>query len=255
VVVTAVKGIDVGLVVDGMRSILRIDPALIDQTPPLLAARAGGEAKISAIYRGEGGRRLVSILSPELLFRDDIMQRISKQNAPGSRLRADTGQAADDQAQFVVFRLAGEEFCLPIEAVEEVALVPEVAAKIPKTPKFLEGVVNLRGDVLPVIDQRKRFDLPRFEGKKERRRLIVVRTGQHRAGIIVDEVANLLRFSASSIEPSPSLADDGTRLMRGVINLPESNRLIMVLDPEELLSRAERGLLDKFKSAGAKEEM
>jgi purine-binding chemotaxis protein CheW len=253
VIVTAVKGVMVGLVVDGVRTILRIDPRLIDQTPPLLAARTGGETKINAIYRGEGGRRLVSILSPELLFRDDIMQRISNQTARAKPLQAKSASDGDDQAQFVVFRLAGEEFCLPIEAVDEVALVPEMTTKIPKTPKFLEGLVNLRGEVLPVIDQRKRFDLPNFQGEKQRRRLIVVRTGKHRAGLIVDEVANLLRFSIKSIEPSPELADDGTRLIRGVINLPESNRIIMVLDPEELLSRAERGLLDKFRSTGKEE--
>jgi purine-binding chemotaxis protein CheW len=253
VIVTAVRGVMVGLVVDGVRTILRIDPRLIDQTPPLLAARTGGETKINAIYRGEGGRRLVSILSPELLFRDDIMQRISNQSARTKPLPAKSASDGDDQAQFVVFRLAGEEFCLPIEAVDEVALVPEMTTRIPKTPKFLEGVVNLRGEVLPVIDQRKRFDLPSFQGEKQRRRLIVVRTGKHRAGLIVDEVANLLRFSIKSIEPSPELADDGTRLIRGVINLPESNRIIMVLDPEELLSRAERGLLDKFRSAGKEE--
>jgi purine-binding chemotaxis protein CheW len=188
-----------------------------------------------------------------LLFRDDIMQRISNQSARTKPLPAKSASDGDDQAQFVVFRLAGEEFCLPIEAVDEVALVPEMTTRIPKTPKFLEGVVNLRGEVLPVIDQRKRFDLPSFQGEKQRRRLIVVRTGKHRAGLIVDEVANLLRFSIKSIEPSPELADDGTRLIRGVINLPESNRIIMVLDPEELLSRAERGLLDKFRSAGKEE--
>ena len=63
----------------------------------------------------------------------------------------------------MVFRLGDDEFGLPIEAVDEVARVPDQITRLPKTPKFLEGVVNLRGEVLPVVDQRRRFDMPALE--------------------------------------------------------------------------------------------
>ena len=59
-----------------------------------------------------------------------------------------------------MFRLGDDEFGLPIDAVDEVARVPDQITRVPKTPKFLEGVVNLRGEVLPVVDQRRRFDMP-----------------------------------------------------------------------------------------------
>ena len=65
-----------------------------------------------------------------------------------------------EQRQFLVFRLGNDEFGLPIDAVDEVGEVPAQITRLPKTPKFLEGVVNLRGDVLPVVDQRRRFDMP-----------------------------------------------------------------------------------------------
>ena len=67
-----------------------------------------------------------------------------------------------------MFRLGDDEFGLPIEAVDEVARVPDQITRLPKTPKFLEGVVNLRGEVLPVVDQRRRFDMPALGGAGRR---------------------------------------------------------------------------------------
>jgi len=123
---------------------------------------------------------------------------------------------------------------------------------VPKTPKFLEGVVNLRGEILPVVDQRRRFDMPPAE-QADTRRLLVVRTERHRAGLIVDSVRGVMRSSEDAIEPPPDLTGDITRLMRGVVNLPQEGRIVLLLDPAELLTRAERGMLDamitKSKSA------
>ena len=147
-----------------------------------------------------------------------------------------------------MFRLGHDEFGLPIEAVDEVGEVPAKITRLPKTPKFLEGVVNLRGDVLPVVDQRRRFDMP-ASSETERRRLVVVRTERHRAGLIVDGVSDVLRVPASAVEPPPALTDEIARLVRGVINLEQSQRIVLVLDPAELLTAAERGRLDAFQKA------
>jgi purine-binding chemotaxis protein CheW len=147
---------------------------------------------------------------------------------------------------FLVFRLGSDEFGLPIDAVDEVGEVPAKVTRLPKTPKFLQGVVNLRGDILPVIDQRRRFEMPALESSEDRRRLIVVRSQGRRAGLIVDDVSDVLRLAADSVEPAPMLTDQIARLVRGVINLEMSARIILVLDPSELLTPAERGKLDSF---------
>ena len=128
--------------------------------------------------------------------------------------------------------------------------MPAQITKLPKTPKFLEGVVNLRGDVLPVIDQRRRFDMPTLD-ESERRRLVVVKTERHRAGLIVDSVSDVLRVPADAVEPPPDLTEEIARLVRGVINLEQSQRIVLLLDPTELLTRAERGLLDTFQASRA----
>ena len=243
IIVTAVAGVPVGLVADRMREIVHAEPAQIEPAPSLLAARAGGETRIDSIYRGENGR-LISLLATEKLFGDEVMARLGNHSLTGPA-GAPT-PASTQKLQFLVFRLAGEEFALPISAVDEVASVPEKITRLPKTPKFLAGVVNLRGEVLPVIDQRSRFDLPKFSDDGGRQRLIVVRSVRHLAGLIVDGISEVLAASPEMVEQAPHLAGEESRLVRGVLNLEASGRLILVLDPDELLTRAERSLLDNF---------
>jgi len=248
VVVMTVGGAQVGLVADRARSILAADNASIDSLPPVLAARAGGETRLKAVYRGDRGGRLVSILSPEHLFREDVMRRLGDHARP---VESEALPAARQREQtFLVFRLGSDEFGLPIEAVDEVGELPAKITRLPKTPKFLEGVVNLRGDVVPVVDQRRRFDMPAAEDT-ERRRLVVVRTERHRAGLIVDAVSGVLRVLEDAVQAPPVLTEQIARLVRGVINLDETRRLVLVLDPSELLTPAERGRLDAFEKAAA----
>ena len=243
VIITSIGGTLVGLVADRARDVIAADTRLIDPVPPVIQARSRGEARIQSIYRGEAGRRLVSILAPNRLFRGDVMQGIGEAS---SSPRPPAGQANEDR-KFLVFRLGGDEFGLPVEAVDEVTSAPVQITRVPKAPKFLEGVMNLRGVVIPVVDQRRRFDMPPLE-KLDGRRLIVVRTERHQAGLIVDSVSEVLRTTVGAIKTAPDLTEDITRLVHGVINIERERRIILLLDPAELLTRAERGLLDKFAS-------
>lgn len=251
VVVLKMGDTQVGLVADRARAIIAADPDLVDPVPPVLAARTGGESRIESVYRGEGGRRLISILSPEQLFREDVMQRL----ATGTRAQPTNGAQANTVAGqeliFLVFRLGPDEFGLPIDTVVEVAQVPSHITRVPKTPKFLEGVVNLRGEVLPVVDQRRRFDMPKLDSL-EGRRLVVIKTDRHRAGLIVDSVSDVLRTDADHVDPPPDLTESTSRLVRGVVNLEKAKRMVLLLDPTELLTRAEQGLLDTFQAASPK---
>jgi purine-binding chemotaxis protein CheW len=245
VLVTAIGGVQVGLVADRTRAIFSVDPALVEPTPSVINARLGGETKIKSIYRAENGR-LISILAPEQLFREEVMLRLAQADAPIRSKVMDTSRDAQAQdLRFLIFRLGDDEFALPIDAVDEVARVPEQITRLPKTPKFLEGVVNLRGEVLPVVDQRRRFDMPARDASADRR-LVVVRTERHRAGLIVDSVSEVLRCGSQALKPAPDLTGDALALVRSVINLESAGRIILLLDPLELLSRAERGLLDGF---------
>lgn len=242
VVVVRVSGHAVGLVVDRMRDVLPADPASVEPVPPVLAARIGGELRIPRLLRAENGRRLVPILDPQTLFREEVMQRLDRREA-GDAV-PDAAAAAGEMA-LLVFRLGEDEYALPIGAVDEVVKAAGAVTRIPGTPKFLEGVVNLRGSVLPIIDQRRRFDMPALPPGAPRR-IIVVRTDRHRAGIVVDRVTEILRCREDAVDPAPDLAGEPARLVSGILNLEPAGRLILLLDPAELMTRAERGLLDGF---------
>jgi purine-binding chemotaxis protein CheW len=249
VVVTSVGDILVGLVADRMQAVIRADPSLIEPSPAMLAARTGGEARIAAMFRRDGGRRLISILSPDQLFREDVMRRLHA--SPGVTGNAATAAQPEntDTVEFLLFRLGAESFGLPISAVDEVARLPDQIARVPNAPAFLEGLVNFRGDVLPVIDQRKRFNLPPESGSGQR--LVVVRSQRHRAGIIVDSVSEVLRSPANAIEPAPELIGGLRNLVDGVINLTDRGEMVLLLAADELLTGAEHELLDAFATATA----
>ncbi|MEP9358338.1 chemotaxis protein CheW [Sphingomonas sp. KR3-1] len=228
----------VGLVVDAMRSILRVAEEDVDPVPQVLA-RGGAEARIQAICRLDGGKRLVSVLAADQLLRDDITARLVQ----GSGEQHDMGETGAAQAfeQFLLFRIGEEEFGLPIGAVEEVALLPAKLTRLPKAPAFVQGVMNLRGQVIPVIDQAARFGAGAATGRK--RRVVIVRIGDLSAGFVVDAVSDVLRVAADALRPAPDLGNEETRVFDRVANLAGEERIVLIVSPRELLDRAEQDLL------------
>ena len=153
--------------------------------------------------------------------------------------------------QFIVFQLGGEEYGLPIAAVDEVVRVPNALTRLPRAPAFIEGVMNLRGRVVPIIDQRRRFKLE-GQGERRRERIIVVRIDQMHAGFVVDSVSEVLRISHNQLLPTPDLAADGSQVIDRIANIEVEGRMILLLNPRELLDRAERDLLAAMGSDDAK---
>jgi len=151
--------------------------------------------------------------------------------------------------QFLLFRIGEEEFGLPIGAVDEVALVPEKLTRMPKAPAFVQGVMNLRGQVIPVIDQAARFGADSASGRK--RRVVIVRIGDLSAGFVVDAVSDVLRVEAEALRPAPDLGNAETRVFDRVANLAEEQRIVLIVSPRELLDRAEQDLLRSMTGEGA----
>ncbi|MFL5195130.1 MAG: chemotaxis protein CheW [Microvirga sp.] len=241
VVVARIGEALVGLVTDGMKEILRVPSDEIEPVPAILT-RGVAEAKIRGIYRLEGGRRLVSVLSTASLFRDrDLAEHVAPQMEKSPEMSS-PDSSSDGDEQFIVFQLGGEEYGLPVASVDEVVRVPETLSRLPKAPDFIEGVMNLRGHVVPVIDQRRRF---KFEGRGERRRerIVVVTIDHMQAGFVVDTVSEVLKIPRSQLRPTPDLAADGSQIIDRIANIDVEGRMILLLNPRELLDRAEKDLL------------
>jgi purine-binding chemotaxis protein CheW len=147
--------------------------------------------------------------------------------------------------QFIIFRLGLQEYGIPIAAVGEIARPPERLTRLPKAPAFIDGVMNLRGSVVPVVDLRRRFDLGDTE-QAGSRRILMLAIGGVTAGFLVDGVSEILKVTPDAICPAPELSPEQMRLISRVINLEASGRLILLVDPAQLLDQVEADLLAKF---------
>jgi purine-binding chemotaxis protein CheW len=149
---------------------------------------------------------------------------------------SETEPQKEDLRQFVSFVIAGEEFGVNILTVQEIIRPVEIT-RVPHAPDFVEGVINLRGRILPVIDLRTRFGFPSRE-QDDDMRIVVVEIGAQTIGFMTDSVQEVLRVDVTSIEPAPEIAvgiDAG--YLRGVAKLED--RLLILLELENILSADE----------------
>lgn len=133
--------------------------------------------------------------------------------------------------QLVSFKLGNEEYAIDILKVQEINRMVEITS-IPNAPSYIEGVINLRGKVIPVISLRKRFGLDEKE-RDSQTRIMVVDVGTT-IGIIVDSVSEVLRLSSDTVEPPPAMAGNGhSEYIDGIGKLED--RLLILLDIDRLL--------------------
>ncbi|SHI50145.1 chemotaxis protein CheW [Propionispora hippei] len=146
------------------------------------------------------------------------------------------------ELQLVVFRLAREEYGLPITRVQEInRLVP--ITKLPQTPPFMEGIINLRGRIIPVIDLRKRFQLEVTE-HTDNTRIIIVEVNGQTIGVIVDAVNEVVRLEQGQIEPPPPSFVLDAQYIHGVGKV--DGRLLILLNINAVLSSQEEIELKEF---------
>ncbi|MBB3471919.1 chemotaxis signal transduction protein [Sphingomonas sp. BK345] len=244
----------IGVVMDKVNAVLRVDRAAVTPLPATLAHGADRErGEIRSICRLDQGRRLVSVLSAEAMF-DPTELAAWRAEPKGAAAQDDAGDRSDDtgdvtmsdtrgeDSQYVIFRLLGEDYGVPVEAVREIVRVPEQLTRVPRTPDFIEGVINLRGTVLPVIDQRRRFGLAEAARSDRQRIMVFVIQGQH-VGFIVDSVSEVGRIPDAAIAAAPELAGERAKVVRGIANLTTQNRMIQLLDVDGLVDPAEQAAL------------
>lgn len=151
--------------------------------------------------------------------------------------------AGAELLQLVSFKLGEEEFGVDILKVQEINRLVEIT-KVPKAPSFVEGVINLRGKVIPIIDLRKRFGLELKVHDKDTR-IVVVDIDGGIMGMIVDAVSEVLRLPTSTIEPAPEIATSiDSEYIRGVAKLED--RLLIFLDLSKVFSQQEKMVMSQI---------
>jgi purine-binding chemotaxis protein CheW len=144
--------------------------------------------------------------------------------------------------QFLLFRLAEETYGLPIAAVDEVIRVPNDITRMPGAPSFVSGIINLRGKAVPLIDQRTRFDLAETTSGGQARAIILT-IGALQAGFVVDSVSEVKAVAAEALSAAPEFASDQTDVFERVAHFEAEGRMVLIVNPQELLSKAERDVV------------
>jgi purine-binding chemotaxis protein CheW len=142
------------------------------------------------------------------------------------------------EEQLVLFSLGNEEYAISIIQVKEIIQYKGVT-KLPNTPECMEGVITLRGKIIPVIDLARRLELATAMGNDKR--VLIIETTGREIGIVVDEVTEVIRLQDSAIEPPPM--STGNDYVRGIGK--EGNRLLILLDVDKLFGEGEMQELQK----------
>ena len=163
---------------------------------------------------------------------------MARENTP---IQQDHASEGTGSMQLVSFRLAEEEYGIEITTIREIILMGEIT-RVPQTPHYVKGLINLRSTVIPVIDLRARFGLPEEELTDESR-IMVMNVGTKTIGIVVDAVSEVLRVTQDQMAPPPpTVAGLGQEYLTGLVKLED--RLLILLDIEKLLGEEETAALD-----------
>ena len=154
-------------------------------------------------------------------------------------VKVDSSTQHDELIQLVSFMLADEEYGVEVLKVREIIRMPTIT-KMPNTPQHVEGIINLRGKVIPIISMRKRFGLMENENNGHTR-IIIMDVAGALTGFIVDAVSEVIRIHSSEIQPPPSMVMSGgigQEFITGVFNHAE--RLLIIMDVDRMFSEDER---------------
>lgn len=151
----------------------------------------------------------------------------------------------EPNVHLIVFKLGGEEYGIRIEQVKEVTITPDIA-RMPRTPDFIKGVANIRGDIIAIMDLEGRFKITPSETTNNNRQTytLVIETDNYNMGILVREVPQSLTVAVSKIDKTPGLIQEvnvSENFIDGIAKV--GSRLIIVLDIRKILTVDEREIL------------
>ncbi|MDR3578730.1 MAG: chemotaxis protein CheW [Oryzomonas sp.] len=157
-------------------------------------------------------------------------------------VKGEVTKTSNEIIQLVSFELDGEEYGIDVLTVREIIRMPSVT-KMPNTPDYVDGIINLRGMVVPIVSLRKRFSLMDRDHDRQSR-ILVMEVGDSLTGFIVDAVAEVIRISSAEIQPPPGIVQGNTaqECITGVVN--HADRLLIVLDLNRLFSDEEKAVFE-----------
>jgi len=233
----------IGVVVDEIQEILRVQEG--QTLPPPQTLSEGEREHLSGILLLPG--RMVSLINVLKIITGDDQEKIAAMGQ-GLGLADSRTQEAVPSLELVVFRLGPENYALRLHEVREIVMVSQITP-VPRAPVFVDGVLNLRGEVMPVVDLRTRFGLERVEATSISRILITSIAGVF-TGLVVDAVDEVRPVELSRFGPPPSVTTVGAnRYIEKVARLDTS--MIFLLELQQLLTETETSQLQNLQGRRA----
>lgn len=170
------------------------------------------------------------------------MTQIAQAQTQGAQSRSN--DQFDDERQLVCFQLGGENYGVDIYSVQRLIQVPEIT-RVPRAPDFVEGIIDVRGDIIPVINLLKRFGIPESKINDDDR-IVITEIGDQIVGLLVDAVSEVTRLPEEDIEPPSDVVSGINSEFIGGIGKQQrgdGSRLIIVLDVEKVLTEGQQDYL------------
>lgn len=242
IVVIEINNIHIGVLVDSVSQVLRIENDLIAEAPPILQTKDMNRLK--GVAKLDDGKRIIMLLEIEKLL-DNLDFEVMNQSlgSEGYQDIKDTQQKVDEEVHLVCFKLSDEEYALEITKIQEIIRVVDITV-VPHSSDYIKGIINLRGSVSPIVDMRSRFDMDEIE-KSEQNRIVVVKVNDTSIGLLVDAVTEVLRLSKSLTETPPeSINNNEDNLIKLIGKLDGGKRIVALIDETHIIKDSDLNLSD-----------
>ncbi len=244
----------IGYLVDWVDEVIRVPHSVIDETPFIASS---DRKELKAVAKLEKGDRLIMIMDESALVSRETTRLLSDMKSrAGDKgdAKKTLAQQSIDEVQLVTFSINTEEYGIRIMQVQEINRISEITG-VPRSPYFIDGMTNLRGNVIPVISIRKLFGL-KDKPVDDRTRIIIVDLGGNKTGLRVDQVNEVLRLERRDIEKTPSAVTLGgaNLYMQGVCKINNGKRIVILLNVEKILNEEELRHLGKITESSEPKE-
>lgn len=237
VLVVDVEGKATGVIVDKVSEVMKVSTLNIEEPPNIL--KNVNANYLNGVVKLNNGRRLIMLLDVVKALKAATDQQEENDHQERASLNGEKSQNNEGIAeeQLVSFNLGKEEYAIGIMQVQEIIRVPQIV-KVPNCESYVEGVLSLRDQLLPIINLRVYFGMEHKEITNQTR-ILVANLGGLTVGLLVDKVSEVLRVPKSTILQPPRFSNQDEVRLKGVAKLNEGERIILVLDPNHLVSAEE----------------
>jgi purine-binding chemotaxis protein CheW len=242
IIVADIYGKKVGLISDKVSEVISVNENDIKEPPSSIRGIDGGA--VSGILMLNNGKRVVMLLDVEKIIKVRNLDIVANVDHTYARILNGACVATDEEEQVIIFNIGFEEYAFNIDHVREIITLPDIM-KIPNSPSYIEGVFSIRNELLPVINLGKLFGI-NCKQPNEQSRVVILNNSSYSFGVVVDKVSHVISVKKKLFNKSSQMDNSHNEgYVKGIFNLNNGKRLVMLLEPLKLVNFEEvKGISD-----------